>query len=143
MPMLVKNDTGHQNQIDTPFIGLRLRLRNTETPLTHHLFAVIRTHLHRVAMGNRQQECFLTFKHSEQRTQVHLIMNRVIQEYRLRFAKSGHLHQLRDDQRRLLLHLLGSHHTALLLYDSPKGRLLATNAIPGKPHANIVQLRLK
>lgn len=56
MAMLVKHHSWHDDQINLPMVGLRLRLRNAQTPFAHHVLAVIRTNLHRVTMGYRQQK---------------------------------------------------------------------------------------
>lgn len=52
--MLVKDDTGNDDQIDRTIPGLRLRFRNTHATFTHHILSVIGTDLHRVTMGDRE-----------------------------------------------------------------------------------------
>ena len=138
--MLVKHNALNKNDINRTCIGLGLRLRHTITPLTHHVLAVIGTNLHRVTMGNREKKCFLVSVLSEQRTQVHLIMNRIKEKHRLRLAESRHLLYLRDDTTGLSCHLFGCHDTTLLLDQRAKSLLLSTNAHPREPLPEIVYL---
>ena len=65
MAMLIKDHTGHQDDINRTAPSRSLRLRHTVTTLTHHILSVIRTDLHRVAMGDRKKKCFLTLILSE------------------------------------------------------------------------------
>ena len=51
MAMLIKDHAWNENQINRTFPGIRLGLRNAQTAFTHHVLAIIRTHLHRAAMG--------------------------------------------------------------------------------------------
>ena len=53
MPVMIERHTRNNNQINGTGIRLSLRLRNTQTPFTHHVLSVVRANLHRAAMGYR------------------------------------------------------------------------------------------
>ena len=128
--MLVKHNARNKDNINRTRIGIRLRLRNTVTSLTHHILAVIRTNLHRATMGNRKKKCFLVSVLGNERTQVHLVMNRIKEKHRLRLAESRHLLYLRNDTTGLGCHLFGGQDATLLLHNGAKSLLLLTDTHP-------------
>ena len=46
MAVMVKRDSGDQNEVYCPVKSISLRFRHSEPPLPHHLLAVVRTYFY-------------------------------------------------------------------------------------------------
>lgn len=109
----------------------------------HLVLALEDANLHIVVVSGGEEKSLLVLVLLDQRHQIHLVVDRVVDEDDLGLPEMRHTLQLGDDLGALLGNLLLGHDATTLLYNTSQGAFLMANTHPGQPLFEIDELTLK
>ena len=114
----IEDHAGNEDKVNLAGVSRCLRFGYMGIAWLETRFARIRADFHRFAVRYGQEHRFAVVVFVEQRTQVHLVMNRIVEQYGAGVAEDGRLFNLPDNSLGVGGGLLGGIDTSLLLYDS-------------------------